>query len=175
MATNIIKERRLATDDWKVLELAENETPQSVRLPVGPILVPVAVWQARREELIRRNWEHGEPLGVWLAPDQGPESIAEDLGDFSVVAVQFPKFSDGRGYSTARLLRERFGYRNELRAFGDIGQDQLFFLNRVGFDSFVVKETGDDLSEALAAFDSFPEAYQAASHQPVPLFRRRAT
>jgi uncharacterized protein (DUF934 family) len=171
---DIIKERRLADDDWKVVHLAENETPHSVRLPVGPLLVPVDVWRARKVELIHRNWEHGEPLGVWLAPNEGPETIAEELDDFSLIAVRFPKFTDGRGYSTARLLRERYGYRGELRAFGDVGQDQVFFLNRVGFDSFVVKESGGELAGALAAFDSFPEAYQAAANQPVPLFRRRA-
>jgi uncharacterized protein (DUF934 family) len=170
----IIKHQRLADDEWKVLRLADNETPHSLRLPVGPLLVPVDVWRARKVELIHRNWEHGEPLGVWLAPNEGPETIAEELDDFTLIAVHFPKFTDGRGYSTARLLRERYSYRGELRAFGDIGQDQIFFLSRVGFDSFAVKETGEDLAGALSAFDSFPEAYQAAANQPVPLFRRRA-
>jgi uncharacterized protein (DUF934 family) len=170
----IIKEQRIADDEWQVLQLAENETPHTVRLPVGPLLVPLDVWRARKEELIHRNWEHHEPLGVWLAPNEGPETIAGELGDFTLIAVHFPKFADGRGYSTARLLRERYGYRGELRAFGDVGQDQLFFLNRVGFDSFAVKETGAALDEALAAFASFPVAYQAAVNQPEPLFRRRA-
>jgi uncharacterized protein (DUF934 family) len=171
---NIIRERQIADDDWKVLVLAENETPHTVRLPVGPLLVPVAVWRARKAELIHRNWEHGDPLGVWLAPNEGPETIVEDLDDLSVVAIHFPKFTDGRGYSTARLLRERHGYRKELRAFGDVGRDQLFFLSRVGFDSFVVKEQGDDLVDALAAFASFPDAYQTGTDRAVPLFRRRS-
>jgi len=171
----IIKHYRLADDDWKVIVLAENESPESVRLPIGPLLVPVSVWRARKDDLIHRNWEHNEPLGVWLAPDVGPEAIVDDLDDFTVVAIDFPKFVDGRGYSTARLLRERYGYRNELRAIGEVGQDQLFFLNRVGFDAFVVKLPDDDLQESLAAFDSFPEAYQAAANQPQPLFRRRAS
>jgi uncharacterized protein (DUF934 family) len=170
----IIKQQRLATDDWKVLQLAENETPNSVRLPIGPLLVPLAVWRARKNELIHRNWEHHEPLGVWLAPNEGPEAIADDLADLSLLAVHFPKFADGRGYSTARLLRERYNYRGELRAFGDVGQDQIFFLSRVGFDSFALKETEDDLDQALAAFSAFPEAYQGAVKQPLPLFRRRA-
>jgi uncharacterized protein (DUF934 family) len=170
----IIKQQRLATDDWKVLQLAENETPNSVRLPIGPLLVPLAVWRARKDELIHRNWEHHEPLGVWLAPNEGPEAIADDLADLSLLAVHFPKFADGRGYSTARLLRERYNYRGELRAFGDVGQDQIFFLSRVGFDSFALKETEDDLDQALAAFSAFPEAYQGAVKQPLPLFRRRA-
>jgi uncharacterized protein (DUF934 family) len=170
----IIKQHQVANDQWKVLQLAENETPHSVRLPIGPLLVPLAVWRARRDELINRNWEHHEPLGVWLSPSEGPEAIAQDLDDFTLIAVHFPKFADGRGYSTARLLRERYGYRGELRAFGDVGQDQLFFLDRVGFDSFSVKESDDDAIEALAAFVSFPEVYQAAAKQSLPLFRRRA-
>jgi uncharacterized protein (DUF934 family) len=173
----IIKQQRLADDEWKVLQLAENETAHSVRLPLGPLLVPLAVWRARKEELIHRNWEHHEPLGVWLAPNEGPETIAEELDDFTLIAVHFPKLGDGRGYSTARLLRERYGYRGELRAFGDVGQDQLFFLNRVGFDSFSVKEDLDDveaLAAAVASLATFPEAYQAAANQPLPLFQRRA-
>ena len=170
----IIKQQQIANDEWKVLQLAENETPNSVRLPVGPLLVPLAVWRARKDELIHRNWEHHEPLGVWLAPNEGPEAIAEELDDFSLIAVHFPKFADGRGYSTARLLRERYGYRNELRAFGDVGRDQLFFLSRVGFDSFAVRERDDDLEEALDAFASFPEAYQTGTDRALPLFRRRS-
>jgi uncharacterized protein (DUF934 family) len=171
---NIIKQQQIANDEWKLLQLAENETPNSVRLPVGPLLVPLSVWRARKEELIHRNWEHHEPLGVWLAPNEGPEAIAEELDDFSLIAVHFPKLADGRGYSTARLLRERYGYRNELRAFGDVGQDQLFFLNRVGFDSYAIKEDDEAAIEALAAFSSFPESYQAAANPPLPLFQRRA-
>jgi len=170
----IIKQQRLADDEWKVMQLAENETPNSVRLPVGPLLVPLAVWRARKEELIHRNWEHHEPLGVWLSPNEGPETIAGELDDFTLIAVHFPKLADGRGYSTARLLRERYGYRGELRAFGDVGQDQLFFLNRVGFDSFSVKEDDEAAIEALTAFSSFPESYQTAANQPLPLFQRRA-
>jgi uncharacterized protein (DUF934 family) len=171
----IIKQQQIANDEWKVLQLAENETPHSVRLPIGPLLVPLAVWRARKEELIHRNWEHHEALGVWLAPNEGPETIAEELDDFTLIAVHFPKLADGRGYSTARLLRERYGYRGELRAFGDVGQDQLFFLSRVGFDSFSVKEDDEAAIEALAAFSAFPEVYQAAATQAQPLFRRRAT
>ena len=85
----------------------------------------------------------------------------------------FPKAADGRGYTTARLLRERYGYDGELRAFGDIGRDQIFFLHRVGFDAFVIGE-GRSAEDALAAFDDFPDSYQGAADQPIPLFRRRA-
>lgn len=174
MPKHIVKQQQVVADAWKTLILAENETAATVRLPVGPLIVPLDVWRARKAELIRREHEHGWTLGVWLAPHEGPEAIAAELDDFSVVAVHFPKFADGRGYSTARLLRERHGYRGELRAFGDLGQDQFFFLARVGFDAFDPRERGAELEGALAAFEAFPEVYQAAADHPLPLFRRRA-
>jgi uncharacterized protein (DUF934 family) len=169
----IIKQGEVREDTWKVVVLAENETPESVRLPVGPLLVPVAVWRARREDLIAREWEHGWPLGVWLAADEGPEAIAGDLDDFTVVGVQFSKFSDGRGYSTARLLRDRYGFRGELRAFGDVLQDQLFYLQRVGFDAFAVR-ADRNIVEALHGLRDFTAAYQHAHDAGGPLHRRAA-
>jgi uncharacterized protein (DUF934 family) len=169
----IIKERRLQDDAWKVVNLVDGEAAIDVCLPVGPLLVPLAVWKAKKACLIHREYEHGTPLGIWLAPEDRVEDIAADIDDFTVIAVHFPKFADGRGYSTGRLLRERYGYDGELRAFGDIGRDQIFYLNRVGFDSFVLGE-GRSAEDALKAFDDFPESYQAGADQPIPLFRRRA-
>jgi len=87
--------------------------------------------------------------------------------------VNFPKFGDGRGYSIARLLRTRYGYRGELRAVGHITRDLLFFMESCGFDAFELRE-GEDPHEALASFEDFSEAYQACVARPVPLFRRRA-
>ena len=173
MADRLIKERRLEGDVWKVVTLNAGDDPAGVRLPVGPLLVPLAVWQARKACLIACEYEHGWPLGVWLDPADDPAAIAADLDDFTVIGVHFPKFTDGRGYSIARLLRERHGYKGELRAFGDIGRDQIFLLNRVGFDSFLIGE-GRNAEDALAAFDDFPEAYQAGADSPIPLVRRRA-
>lgn len=172
MAKQIIKERRLQDDAWKVVNLVDGEPAIDVCLPVGPLLVPVSVWKAKKACLIAREYEHGTPLGLWLSPEDNLEEIAQDIDDFTVIAVHFPKAVDGRGFSTATLLRERYGYDGELRAFGDIGRDQLFFLNRVGFDSFVIGE-GRNAEDALKAFDDFPETYQAAADQPEPLFRRR--
>ena len=166
----LIKQHEVVEDNWKVLTLAANETPETVRLPVGPVIVPLAVWRARRTDLVQREWEHGDRLGVWLAPDEHPAEIAADLDDLSVVGVQFPKFTDGRGYSIATLLRTRYGYTGELRALGDVGRDQLHYLRRVGFDAFAAKEP----ELALAGLDDFSEAYQTAANQPLPLFRRRA-
>ena len=112
------------------------------------------------------------PLGVWLEPDAEPGDIAADLEHFSIVAVNFPKWGDGRGYSTATLLRRRYGYRGELRAFGDLGRDHVFMLARVGFDSIRLGDRHDPHA-ALAAFHDFSLRYQGAVDDPVPLFRRR--
>ena len=135
----LIKDGRIVTDEWKTLTLAEGDTPHSVKLPVGPVLVPLSVWQTRRAELIHREYEHGWPLGVWLAAEEGPEAIGRDIDDFTVIAVEFDKYSDGKSYSTARLLREQFGYKGELRAIGDVPHDKLTYQHQVGFDAFAVR------------------------------------
>lgn len=170
--SSLIKHEHLVDDTWKVLALAENELPATVKLPCGPLLVPVAVWHARRRELVEREYAHGWPLGVWLAADQGPETIADDLDDLSAIAVHFPKATDGRGYTTARLLRERHAYRGELRAIGEVLRDQLFYLRRCGFDAFALR-ADQDIGHALDGLADFDECYQAAADQPLPLFRRR--
>jgi uncharacterized protein (DUF934 family) len=107
---------------------------------------------------------------VRLEPADDPASVS--LVGVARVEVNFPKFGDGRGYSTARLLRERLGYRGELRAVGHITRDLLFFLESCGFDAFELRE-GENPHEALAAFEDFSESYQASVARPQPLFRRR--
>ena len=106
-----------------------------------------------------------------LEPADDPASIS--LEGVARIEVNFPKFSDGRGYSIARLLRERYGYRGELRAVGHITRDLLFYLESCGFDAFELRP-GEDPHEALAGFEDFSEAYQATVARPQPLFRRRA-
>ncbi len=166
---SLIKERRIAADSWQRLERPADGT--FAALPVaGDVIVPLALWLERRTELLER----GGRLGVWLDSHEQPEAIAGDVGRFEVIAVNFPKFQDGRGFSIARLLRERFGYKGELRAFGHITRDHLHYMAGSGFDAFVLRD-GEDPEEALAAFGAFSEAYQASVIQPVPLFRRRAT
>ncbi|MGD9953167.1 MAG: DUF934 domain-containing protein [Burkholderiales bacterium] len=107
-----------------------------------------------------------------LEPHEDPAAVAARLGAVERVEVHFPKLTDGRGYSIARLLRERFGFRGELRAVGDVQRDQLFYLSRVGFDAFLLRD-GEHAAEALAALQDFSEAYQASVERPLPLFRRR--
>ena len=134
----LIKNGHIESDEWRTLSLAESDTPQTVRIPVGPVLVPLPVWQARRAELIYREYEHGWPIGIWLEAEEGPEAIEQDVDDFSVIAVKFDKFSDLEDHSTVRLLREKYGYKGELRAIGDLDGDRLAYRRRVGFDTFAV-------------------------------------
>jgi len=166
MAT-IIKGRQLEADPWLRLESgADGGAPE---LPAqGDIIVPLAMWQGQRAELLARPGR----LGVWLNSHEEPAAIAEDLRLFGVVAVNFPKFGDGRGFTIARLLRERYGWKGELRAVGDIFRDQLFFLASCGFNAFALR-AGEDPHESLAAFGDFSEAYQNSVERPLPLFRRR--
>lgn len=166
--SKIIKNGQIVDDNWQILKLAEGEEAASVALPDESTLLPLAIWQARKEEILGR----GQPVGIWLDSAEGPEAIAADLGHFTVIALNFPKFADGRAYSTARLLRERYGYQGELRAIGDVLHDQLFFMKRCGFDAYAVR-ADKDIQAALAGLNDFSETYQTAIDQPQPLFRRR--
>jgi uncharacterized protein (DUF934 family) len=134
----LIKNDRIVTDAWKTLILGVNETPLSVRLPVGPLLVPLAVWQVRRAELIHREYEHGWPLGIWLAAGEKTEAIAGDIDDFSVIAIEFDRFTASQGYTAARQLREQYGYKNELRAI--VPGDDESYQQAAGFDARLVAE-----------------------------------
>jgi uncharacterized protein (DUF934 family) len=137
--SKLIKNNQVLADEWKSLRLANNEAPHNAKLPMGPVLVPLAVWQARRMELIHREYEHGWPLGLRIAADESPQAIARDIEDFTVIAVEFNKYSDGNSYMTARLLRERYGYKGELRAVGDVPQNRLAYLQQIGFDAIEVR------------------------------------
>lgn len=168
---SLIKQEGVVDDAWKLLTLAENESAETVSLPVGPLLVPVAVWHARRRELVEREYAHGWPLGAWLAAGEVPRAIADDIDDFSVVAVHFPKSTDGRGCFTARLLRRRFGYRGELRAFGEVLPEQVFNLRHCGFDAYTLRA---GLAERApgAGVQDFIQAHKPTSGQPLRLVPR---
>ena len=163
----IIKDCGLESDPWRLLEHAADFRSLEL-MPSDDLIVPFALWCAERDQLRCRAGR----IGVWLKPDEDPALIAQDLPLFGIVAVQFPKLADGRGYSTGRLLRERYGYRRELRAIGEVPRDQLHFLWRCGFNAFVLRPR-EDLQDALAALGEFSETYQASVDQPLPLFRRR--
>ena len=159
----LIKNGEIVEDNWILLCDQEAETD----VPAGQQIVPLAVWEAQRERLLARG-----DVGVWLDSDEEPHRLEADLAQLPVIAINFPVFSDGRGYSYARLLREKYNYQGELRAIGDVLRDQLFFMKRCGFDAFDLREDLDKQA-CLAAFGDFTESYQTAVDQPVPLFRRR--
>ena len=162
----IIKNKTIRDDDWTVLRLGESDTPEGVAVPSGKIIVPLKVWLTQRDALHARH-----ELGVWLASDERAEDLTNDLGIFSVIAVDFPKFADGRGYSIAHHLRVRLGYNGELRAIGDVLRDQMFYMQRAGFDAFAARPD-KDMHEALKGLDDFSVTYQASSDEKLPLFRR---
>lgn len=169
----LIKNGRIVADDWRILALDEDESAHAAAVPSGRVLVPLAVWQAQRERLVERA-DRGE-LGLWLEDEEGPEQIAGDVPHFAVIAVNFPKFVNGRGYSTAALLRTRYGFRGELRAIGDVLRDQFNYLTRCGFDALLPREGKYDdaqLEAAAASIEDFTEPYQASVLHPQPLFRR---
>jgi uncharacterized protein (DUF934 family) len=164
----IIKNQAVINDDWSVLRLSETDTPASVDVPLGKVIVPLKVWQAQRDTLQSRP-----ELGVWFASDERAEELQNEVEKFAVIAVDFPKFADGRGYSIAHHLRVRLGYQGELRAIGDVLRDQLFYMQRVGFDAFAVR-ADKDIHAALRGLSDFSQTYQASSDEAQPLFRRVA-
>ncbi|WP_116135202.1 DUF934 domain-containing protein [Trinickia diaoshuihuensis] len=169
--TSIIKNRSVVQDDWTVVRALEDGTLPAVdALPAGRILIPFALWKQAREALVAARQR--DALGVWLAPDDEPADLAADFDKISLIGVDFPVFRDGRGYSTARLLRERYGWTGELRAIGDVLRDHLNFMARCGFDAFAVR-ADKDIHDALRAFEEFTVKYQGAFDTPQPLFRRR--
>lgn len=165
----IIKGRAVVADDWSVLRLDEGQNAEQAVVPDGKVIVPLGVWQAHEAALAARAAQGA--LGVWLGPDERPEALKGQLDKFAVVAVDFPKFTDGRGYSIAFNLRKRLGYTGELRAIGDVLRDQLFSMHRVGFDAYATRPDRS-IDEALKGLTDFSETYQASIDQPLPLFRR---
>ena len=146
-------------------------TFDAATVPPGRWLVPVAVWRAQRDALIERSGD--DAIGIWLAPDDDVDAIAPDLVTRPLVAIDFPKFTDGRGYSIAQRLRVRHRYGGELRAIGNILTDQLANLARVGFDSFALA-SHHSTETAKQRLAPFPYAYQGSTDDPAPLYRRVA-
>jgi uncharacterized protein (DUF934 family) len=160
----IIKHRALIEDSWQLLEQGSSVPPPAS----GDIIVPLDLWTSARDTLASGT----RRVGVCLNADTDPAVLAQDLARLDLIAVRFASFTDGRGYSLARLLRERHAFRGELRAIGDVLRDQLYYLSRCGFDAFALR-ADQNAEQALAALDDFSEAYQATVERPEPLFRRR--
>jgi uncharacterized protein (DUF934 family) len=127
----IFRAHGFVPDEWA---LAPDDAP----LPDGRAIVSKAKFIAERETLVRRN----APLGLLLRSGETLDGLEEDLERLALIVLDIPRYTDGRSYSTARLLRERYKYKGELRASGDVLRDQIMFLHRVGFDSFDVTHVG---------------------------------
>jgi uncharacterized protein (DUF934 family) len=157
----IIRNRAITDDDFV-------HVPDGAELPDGgkPI-VTLARYAASRDALLGRY----PSLGVRVASDKLPKDIPEP-SRLALIAIEFPRFTDGRGYSVARQLRDRHGFTGELRAVGWVLRDQLYYLERCGFNAFEL-QPGKPLESALAAFGEFSATYQAAVDDARPIYRRR--
>jgi len=151
---------QVVDDAWSVVEdgAAWNGEPGC--------LIPLATALAQPQRLAT-----AAPVGVWLAAADEPSQAVPLFGSLALIAVRFAVFADGRGYSTAALLRRRHGWRGELRAIGEVLRDQLFFMKRVGFDSFALR-ADRNVDEALASLSDFSDSYQGSVDPALPAYRR---
>jgi uncharacterized protein (DUF934 family) len=156
----LVKDGRVV-DDRYVRALDDAPIPEGV-----PVIVTAQRFLSDAAELVARD----APLGVLWPNDRRVAELEPWLKDLSLIALMFPKFRDGRAYSQARLLRERYSYRGELRATGDVLRDQFQFLVRAGFDAFEVKKAAEIFAKAAASFSVF---YQPTADGRVPALRRR--
>ncbi len=158
----IIKDNAIIDDEWQCLTDVEGE------LPTGDVIVPFAYWLEHKSELMNRD----SKLGVSIDGSIETEDVAKDQSNFDLIALEFPAFADGRSYSHARLLRDRYGYSGELRAVGDVLRDQLFYMRRCGIDSFTLRED-KGFEDALDAFKEFTVTYQTAADGAIPVYKNR--
>jgi uncharacterized protein (DUF934 family) len=187
----------IANDDWTLVQLPATQVEERIQagkvvlfkltgestvteeqiadtvIPAsGKIIVPLSVFVERNNELASRI-AHGE-VGVWLATHELLEYLIQqqaDLNALPIIAVFVERFADGRIFSLGTLLRTRYGFKNELRAFGDVLRDQLFFLKRSGYTSFVIRQDRS-AQEAITSLNDFSKPYQGAVDEPQPVFRR---
>lgn len=192
----LIKHAKVIEDSWTFLPLPHIEEAQrkqagkvvvfkitgeqtipaelagTVEVPAGKVIIPLAIWLAQKEQLSKRVAR--EEIGVWLEGYELIENLIASISDINklpVIALNFVKLADGRGYSAANLLRTRYGYRNELRAVGDVQRDQLFYLHRVGFDAFAIR-ADRNAEEAVASLNDFSQPYQGSVNVTQPLWKR---
>ena len=157
----LIKHGAETADSWTYLD-GEAELNDK-----GAVTLPLARYLSEAPGLAERN----APIGVRLEPDDDPEALVPFLQQIQLIEVSFPKYTDGRGYSQAQLLRRRHGYTGELRAVGHVLRDQIFYMNRSGFDAYETARA--DLDEVLEALQEFSEVYQPAAGDRAPVFRKR--
>ena len=195
--SNLIKDNAIVADEWTrvtppvlgeetvrkqagklvLFKLTGEETFSveqiaATKIPAGKVLVPFAVWRANKDALASRV-SQGE-VGLLIATHEAIEDViaeVKDINAFALVAVYVERFADGRIFTIGNLLRTRYGFKNELRAVGDVLRDQLFFLKRSGFNSYLIR-ADRSATEALASLKDFSEPYQGAVDIAQPAWRR---
>lgn len=195
--SNLIKDNAIVADEWtrvtpptlgeetvrkqagKVVlfkltgeETFSDEQIAATQISAGKVLVPFAVWRANKDALASRV-SQGE-VGLLIATHEAIEDViaeVKDINAFALVAVYVERFADGRIFTIGNLLRTRYGFKNELRAVGDVLRDQLFFLKRSGFNSYLIR-ADRSATEALASLKDFSEPYQGAVDIAQPAWRR---
>jgi len=151
----LLRNARIEHDDW--VFIADDQPIPAA----GAVVIPLARYLTERDRLDGRR----DPLGLILASGETPRAIAGDVARFGLICLEFPKFTDGRSYSAARLLRERYGFRGELRAIGNVLRDQLAFMWRCGFDGFEIPD-GASALKWLAALNEISVHMQPAADGP---------
>ncbi len=152
--------------------VTDEQVATTVIPATGKVIVPLSVFIARKNALASRI-NAGE-IGVWLDTHEVLEHLNEhqaDLNVLPIIAVHVERFADGRIFSLGTLLRTRYGFKNELRAFGDILKDQLFFLKRSGFTSFLIR-ADRSAADAITSLHDFSQPYQGAVDESQPVFKR---
>lgn len=165
----LIVDSTVVANEWRLLPQSDEETQISAgSLATGRVILPYALWNELQGDLVERKAE----IGVWLDSSESAELIGEAAKELPLIAIHFPAFADGRGFTAARLLRERYSYAGELRAVGGFMRDQLTYLRRCGFNAFAY-EGEQPLVGLLDSMKDFSDSYQAAVDQKLPMFRRR--
>jgi uncharacterized protein (DUF934 family) len=197
MNSQLILNSQIVKDDWETIllpkvnievkkqagkvvmfKLTGDDSPTSEQVDKtkfsnsGKIILPMKVFLKHKVQLQTRL--KNKEIGIWIDTHEEIESFIEEIKDinaFPILAVRVSKFADGRIFSIGSQLRTKFKYKNILRAFGDVLRDQLFFLKRTGFDSYLIREDRN-ANDALNALKDFTLPYQGAINDPMPAWKK---
>lgn len=168
----IIKDAQQLPQTWRILDESLGVDAMA-ELEGQAIIVPLCCWLAEQQAIKDRIGL----TGVWLDSHEKADTLITgadaDINNIPMIAVHFPVFSDGRGYSIGRALRQNLRFRGDLMAIGDILRDQACYLSRCGFN-VLAPRADQNIADMIAALNDFADAYQSSPAQELPLFRRRA-
>ena len=197
MKSQLILNNRIVEDDWETIMLPKidvevkkqagkvvmfkltgdnSPTPEQVDKTKfsnsGNVIIPMKVFLKHKTQLQKRL--KNKEIGIWIDTHEEIESFIdeiEDINAFPILAIRVDKFADGRIFSIGSQLRTKFKYKNIMRAFGDVLRDQLFFLKRTGFDSYLIREDRN-ANDALNALKDFTLPYQGSINDPMPAWKK---